>query len=114
MSAHVIEDGAGVYIVTLKGDVDMSTSPQVRDALVPLWRKDVQRIVVDLAQVPYMDSSGIATLIEALKSSQKHGFRLVLAGLTPAVEAAFELAHLRDIFEIVSSVEPMMSGEIEA
>jgi anti-sigma B factor antagonist len=57
-------------------------------------------IVVDLQDVRYMDSSGVATLIEGYKLCQKNNGRFVLAGLKPEVREVFELTRLDRVFEI--------------
>lgn len=102
MDIHVIveqtEQGHGVLEV--RGEVDMHTSPRVRDAQIRLLKQGARRIVVDLSGVPYMDSSGIATLIEGLQWCRREGRDFRLAGLSPTVRDVFELARLADVFEI--------------
>jgi anti-sigma B factor antagonist len=110
MRVNVEERRAGVFVVTPEGDVDMSTSPDVRKSMEPLFRKGTVQVVVDLSQVPYMDSSGIATLIEGLQLSQRSVVRFTLAGMTPSVEAAFDLAHLKDVFEVFPEVVAALVG----
>jgi len=105
MRIEVDEVKPRIYVVMLEGDVDMSTSPEVRNTLVPIFQKNATQVIVDLSRVDYMDSSGIATLIEGFQRSQREGIRYTLAGMRPAVEAAFDLAHLKDIFEVVSRVD---------
>ena len=105
MRIEVDEVKPRIYVVMLEGDVDMSTSPEVRNTLVPIFQKNATHVIVDLSSVDYMDSSGIATLIEGFQRSQTEGIRYTLAGMRPAVEAAFDLAHLKDIFEVVSQVD---------
>jgi anti-sigma B factor antagonist len=102
----VEEQPAGVYVVRLQGDMDMSTSPEVRRVMGPLWRAGTAQVIVDLAGVLYIDSSGIATFVEGLQLSHKGGIRFTLAGMTPAVEAVFELAYLRDVFDVTPRVSP--------
>lgn len=107
MKVKATERESGVYVITVEGDVDMSTSPELRDVLVPIFKKNPSRIVVDLSGVPYMDSSGIATLVEGLKLARKGDVRFTLAGITRPVEAVFELAYLKEIFEMAASVEEL-------
>jgi anti-sigma B factor antagonist len=105
MKVKVEEPRPHVFVVVPEGDVDMSSSPEVRKAMAPLFHKGTAEVIVDLSEVPYMDSSGIATLIEGLQLSHKGSIRFVLAGMNPSVEAAFELAHLRDVFEILPNAK---------
>jgi anti-sigma B factor antagonist len=110
MNVSVEERQAGVFVVTPEGDVDMSSSPEVRKTMAPCFQKGTLGVIVDLSQVPYMDSSGIATLIEGLQLSQRSGVRFSLAGMNPSVEAAFDLAHLKDVFEVFPDVTRALSG----
>jgi len=110
----VAERHAGVFVVTLEGEVDMSTSPEVRKALLPLFHDKAAHVVVDLKGVPYIDSSGIATLVEGLQLSKRGGARFTLAGAGRTVEAVFDLAYLKSVFEMVPDVEGLFRGEGKA
>ena len=65
-------------IVRPHGDVDLSTSPDLRAALQEAFTRKPAKVVVDLSGVAYMDSSGVATLVEALQNARRSGSRLVL------------------------------------
>ena len=103
LQADEIEDG--IVAVSIHGDIDMSTSPQVRESLSPLFKENRKVIVVDLGGVSYIDSSGIATLVEGLQwsHSSKNKFRLV--NLTPGVRDVFEIARLLSVFDVYDSKE---------
>ena len=90
----------GLEIITLEGEVDMHVSPKVRNTLLDVFKKNVKGIVVDLSGVPFMDSSGIATLVEGLRWSKKEGARFVLVGLQDNVGHTLKLAKLDSFFEI--------------
>ncbi|HPW65316.1 MAG TPA: STAS domain-containing protein, partial [Candidatus Omnitrophota bacterium] len=60
------------------------------------------KILIDLSKVDYMDSSGIATFVEAFQRTKRYSGRLILAGLTAAVRGVFEIAKLENIFEIAA------------
>jgi anti-sigma B factor antagonist len=62
-------------------------------------------MVVDLTGVQYMDSSGVAVLVEALQSQTRKGNKLVLCCLQPKVKGIFEIARLNMVFKIVDDVE---------
>ncbi len=111
MNIHVNEKKPGVFVVSLIGDLDMSTSPQVRNVLLLLFRKKVSHIIVDLAQVPYTDSSGIATFVEALQLARKDSVRFSLAGACRTVESIFDLAYLKNVFEMAPDVDQLLQGE---
>ena len=105
-ATETLPDGV---MVTLQGDVDLSRSPVLRNELLELVKRRPQRLVVNLAAVPYMDSSGVATLIEGLQQQRKSGGKMVLCGLQPKVRSIFEIARLDAVFKIVPDVEAAKS-----
>jgi len=108
-----VEKHASGFLLKLKGDVDMNSSSDVRGALGDTFRqgpKDAKALFIDLSQVRYMDSSGIATLVEAMQTCLKQGARLRLIDLSPAVRDVFELARLASIFEIFPSMDEAAKG----
>ena len=92
--------GDGVCL-KLAGEVDLSRSPELRQTLISTAAEKHPRIVIDLSGVPYMDSSGVATLVEALQAQRKGGGKMVLCGLLPKVMSIFEIARLDMVFTIV-------------
>ncbi|MDZ7722514.1 MAG: STAS domain-containing protein [candidate division KSB1 bacterium] len=88
----------------ISGEVDMYSSPLVRKAIMNAANKQVQLILVNLDNVNYMDSSGVATLIEGLQYSKKYGGKIVLAGLQESVRQVFELTKLDKIFTIYNDI----------
>ncbi|MEK6711120.1 MAG: STAS domain-containing protein [Nitrospinota bacterium] len=97
-------------LVQVSGEVDMSNSPQVRDILIGLTQKRVPAILVDLGGVTYMDSSGIATLVEGLQEAMGYGGKFRLAALSPKVRQVFDLARLTDVFEIFPDLAGAREG----
>jgi len=91
--------------ITVTGDIDMSSSTKVRDALAPLFKNNSKVIVVDLAGVSYIDSSGIATLVEGLQWSHSSKNKFRLAALSPGVKDVFEIARLLSVFEVFDTKE---------
>ncbi|MBT7858224.1 MAG: STAS domain-containing protein [Nitrospinaceae bacterium] len=97
-------------LVRVSGEVDMSNSPTVRDSLMGLVKDKVPAIVVDLEAVSYMDSSGIATLVEGLQETSSYGGKFRIAGLSEKVKQVFELARLTDVFDIYADAEQAKEG----
>lgn len=95
----------GGVVLSPIGDVDMSRSPALRDAIKRSHAASPGKLVVDLAAVGYMDSSGLATLVEAMKLCRGSGARLVLCAMNPRVRAIFEIAKLDQYFTIVENVD---------
>jgi anti-sigma B factor antagonist len=104
------QDMGNGSLVRVSGEVDMSNSPTVRDSLMGLVKDKVPAIVVDLGAVSYMDSSGIATLVEGLQETTSYGGKFRIAGLTDKVKQVFELARLTDVFEIYDDAEMAKEG----
>jgi anti-sigma B factor antagonist len=89
-------------IVAVRGEIDLQNSPELRTELLDLLVKhSPQRLVINLAQVPYMDSSAIAVLVELLQKVRKTGGKIFLTNLQPRVKGLLEIARLGSIFGIV-------------
>ena len=93
-------------VVGIAGDVDLYSSPEVRKQLLDLTKLKVKNILIDLSRVSYMDSSGVATLVETLQQVNRYKGKLLLFGLDAMVKEVFELSRLDKVFDI--------SGEREA
>ena len=88
-------------IFDVSGDVDFANSPELRDLLLrEIQENHTSRVVLNLTAVRYLDSSGIASLVEALKASRDTGSRFILFGLSDSAREALELSRLNRVFEI--------------
>jgi anti-sigma B factor antagonist len=93
-----------ITIFDVTGDIDLSTSPELRKALLRELRElRMPRVVLNLKAVRYIDSSGVASLVEGLKASRDVGARLVLFGLNTTVREVLQLSRLLKIFETYDS-----------
>ncbi len=93
-------------IVDVSGDIDLYNSPEVRKVLLAALREErAPRVIVNLREVRYIDSSGVASLVEGLKVSRELGSRLVLLGLSQAVRDVLELSRLNKVFEVCDTEE---------
>lgn len=108
MDLKLDKDGDAVT-VAVTGDIDMSSSTKMRDALAPLFQNNNKVIVVDLSGVSYIDSSGIATLVEGLQWSHNSKNKFRLAALTPGVKDVFEIARLLTVFEVFDTKEQALA-----
>lgn len=91
----------GATVVDIVGDITLHNSPEVRKTLlVALHGKGTGRVIVNLKDVRYIDSSGVASLVEGLKASRETGIRLALVGLSPAARQVLELTRLLKLFEV--------------
>ena len=99
----------GTVIVEVAGQIDLGTSPALRKTLLESL-KGTQRLAINLPAVEYIDSSGIASLLEVLKEARKTEKRIVLFGLTGAVLQVLELTRLTRVFEILETEEQALDA----
>jgi anti-sigma B factor antagonist len=90
-------------LVRVRGEIDLRTSPGLREELLKLAQPGAEALVVDLTDVPYMDSSGVGTLVYFKREAERAGRRVFLLGLQPRVRSLFEITHLDEFFRIVNS-----------
>ena len=93
-----IESGV---MLTPNGEIDLSSSPELRESLLSALRDKPARLIVNLCKTPYMDSSGVATLVEAMQKAMRSQTKLVLCGMEEKVRSIFEIARLDAVFTIV-------------
>jgi anti-sigma B factor antagonist len=95
---HARVEGEAV-LVSVRGEIDLHNSPELRGVLLEVLAKhSPKKLVLNLGQVPYMDSSAIAVLVEALQRIRKGGGRIFLTDLQPRVKGLLEIARLDTIF----------------
>ena len=97
------------HIVSLEGDMDFQSSPDVRRELTKLVDQKSSKILIDLSKVGYIDSSGLATFVELFQKMKRYGGKLALYNLTGAVRSVFEIAKLDSIFKLVSSKDEALA-----
>lgn len=111
MAMQVKREEIGTAIVlTVQGSVDITSSPELRGELKVALDRRPPRIVVDMGGVTFVDSSGLATLIEALQKTQAYEGRVLLCNLSQHVLGVFQLANLDGIFQIHPSREAALEG----
>jgi anti-sigma B factor antagonist len=90
-------------IASVKGEIDLHNSPAVRQQLLRfLEQHKPKKLILNLAEVPYMDSSAIAVLVEALQKMRKAGGKIYLIHLQPRVKGLLEIARLDTIFVLAA------------
>jgi len=100
----------GRVILDVSGDIDLANSPAMRKMLLgEIKEKRTPKVLLNLRSVRYIDSSGIASLVEGLKASRDLGSRLILYGLSPTVREVMELSRLQRIFEIYDNEEQALA-----
>lgn len=96
------KEGTESVSLYVQGDLDTHTSSLLKHAMSSCFSSGLQRIQVVLDDVPRMDSSGVATLVEGLRWSRSSGNSFVLSGLNDSVHDLFVLSKLESEFEILS------------
>src|SRR5436190_21909071 len=89
-----------VNVLPLEGEIDLHVSPRLARSLARMIAKCPEHVVVDLSGVTFIDSSGLAVLINAMQDIKEYGGKLTLAGITNNVRSIFETARLDQFFLI--------------
>src|SRR5271169_4432996 len=99
-----------IPVVLITGDVDLETSPQLREFLKPKSARKTPRLLLDFTGVNYIDSSGLATLIEYFQAVQGFKGKLALASLSPRVKNVFEIVRLEQIFSLYPDIASALAA----
>ena len=105
MELSVEQMDGGVVIIAVSGEVSWNTTPKLHETLIPLFANKREAVVLDLLGVSFMDSSGIAILIEALQRSLRSEISFRLSGVVPPVKHVLKMAKLEELFEIFDTRE---------
>jgi anti-sigma B factor antagonist len=98
-------------IFDISGDIDMSNSPELRKALLHEIRDArATRVVLNLSAMKYIDSSGVASLVEGLKASRDMGSRFVLFGLSTSAREVLQLSRLLKVFDVCDNEEQALAS----
>jgi anti-sigma B factor antagonist len=99
----VTEQKGPYAVVALSGDVDLHYSPVARKAILQALKQN-QPVLVDLSEVKYIDSSGIASLVEGYQMARTKNLQFGLAGVSDTARQVLQLARLDQVFPIKDSV----------
>jgi anti-sigma B factor antagonist len=97
-----IEDKNGVAVCAIMGDIDINSSPELKKSFDQIIKAKKDKVLVNFSGVDYVDSSGLATLVEILKNMRSFGGKLKLAALSQKVLGLFEITKLNKLFDIAS------------
>jgi len=98
-------------ILDLSGEITLFNSPEIRKAMIAeLREKRVPYLLLNMTQVPYIDSSGVASLVEGLKISRDLNSRFALYGLSKSAKTVLELTHLLRVFEVHQTEEDALGA----
>lgn len=97
-------------VLPLEGEIDLHVSPRISAALGAMIDQKPPRLVVDLSNVTYIDSSGLAVLIEGMQNVEAYGGKFILAGIQDNVRPIFEIARLDQVFIIFPHVDAALAA----
>ena len=107
---HEILEKQGASIVVFTGEIDLESSPAARETLLKCV-DHTGNVIVDLSEVSYIDSSGVASLVEALQAAKKQGGQFALAAVSEPTRRVLELARLDKVFTLYDSVELALENQ---
>jgi anti-sigma B factor antagonist len=105
-----IVDYKGRKIIALSGDIDMYTSPELRENLLNLIKRKIPNLCVDFNGVSYIDSSGIATFVEGLKCMKSYGGRLQFFNIPERIMEIFSFSKLDKVIEIYGNIDDAINS----
>ena len=98
-------------VVDVIGDITLYNSPEVRRVVLSLFQaKSAPRVIVNLTRVNYIDSAGVASLVEGLKVARDRKSSFALYGLSRTAREVLELTRLIKVFEVYDSEEDALRG----
>ena len=109
MSVANIKEEQGKIVIALEGDIDLENAGEVRKALLASL-KQKKDLLIDLSAVSYIDSSGIASLVEGLQVARKQKNELSLVSVSARALRVLELARLDKVFTIHADVSAALAA----
>lgn len=100
----------GWWVVSVAGEIDVHSGPSLREHLLRALASGERGLIVDLAGVSFLDSSGLGVLVAAHKRARASGGILRLASCRPAVATIFQITALDRAFSIHPTVEDALAA----
>jgi anti-sigma B factor antagonist len=100
----------GIMVVFVSGEINIDTSPDLRKAFDQYTQQGIKKVIIDCTELTYIDSSGLATLIELLQRLKKESGELKICNLAAKVKSVFEVTKLDKLFDIFPSKEQAVEG----
>ncbi len=110
MTIDVSEDRPEIRTIHLTGEMDLYSSNALKETVAELWKDGHTRLVIDLSELDYVDSSGIGALLGVYSSSQKRGHRIIFCGATGSVLKVIELTKLDGFLPLERSLEQALEA----
>ncbi|MDQ3758023.1 MAG: STAS domain-containing protein [Actinomycetota bacterium] len=100
-----VQQGDACVVLSVSGEVDLATAPELRQRLVDLVADGHRRIVVDMSETEFLDSTGLGALVVGLKRLRAHDGEMRVVCTTPRVRKVFEITHVDRVLPLFDSVE---------
>ena len=107
---YAIRDEGGYTVMELTGDVDLSCSPDARKQILECLDA-AHNLLVDMSRVTYIDSSGVASLVEGFQTARKKSLKFGLVGVSGSAMSVLQLARLDKVFPIHASVQDRIKAD---
>lgn len=105
-----IDQKNNVWVCRMNGEIDINTAPQIKKAFDKMLSEKREKILINFKEVSYVDSSGLATLVEMLKNIRSYGGKLKLSSLSPKIRSLFEITKLEKLFDISNDEEEALNS----
>lgn len=105
-----VSELGGWTVVSLYGELDVATAPALREELIELVNDGHTRLVLDLEGIDFLDSTGLGSLIGALRRTRTHGGDLRLVGTDTRITRLFEITGLDKAVPLLPSLDAAVAG----
>lgn len=107
---YTVRDEGGYAVLELTGEVDLSCSPDARKQILQCLDGS-RNLLVDMSRVSYIDSSGVASLVEGYQTAKKKSLKFGLIGVSGTAMSVLQLARLDKVFPIHESVKERLKAD---
>jgi len=104
------QEVSGVFVYNVVGDIDINSAPEMKKTFDAVTKDKKEQILIDLKEVEYVDSSGLATLVEVLKNVRVYSGKFKIASLTTKVKGLFEITKLDKLFDIYADADAALAS----
>ena len=104
-----IRKNGEIYIIDVNGEMDLYNSYKLKELVMKMLQKNVKNFIINLAQVDYIDSSGIGALIFICSTIKKMNLKLAISNVHGSVKKVIELTKLMKYFPLAATVEEALA-----
>lgn len=96
---------SGVTVIEIEGEIDLFHAGKLKKLVTTLFEKNVNRVIINMQKITYVDSSGIGALLHIFSESKKRNLRIFFSNIHGSVKKVIELTKLTGYFPIIDDVE---------